>query len=453
MGLQSIRTKMVRMLSRCYNHLMRLFSAVFLLTLVCFPGITLAQASATSSGGLKDPQKAALQAQLDAINTQIKQNQAGLTQLQTQRTSLERDVDILDSKIKAAQLGIKARDLTILQLKGGIHEQELGIRVLDSKVASGQQSIAQMLRETRVIDDQSLAQIALAGNLQDLMHEVDDFQTIHRALGKSFDLMKDARKDLLSRKAALEDQQSEEQELKQLQVLQQKQLKETEKQKSDLVAAAKGQESIYQKIIAGQRATAAQIEAQLFDLRDTTKSVTFGDMYVYAKQASAITNVRPAVILGILKEETNLGQNLGSGNWKLDMHPTRDQPVFIKIMQELGLDPDKQPVSKKQNYGWGGAMGPAQFIPSTWVMYKDRIAAATGQNPPNPWDPRTAVFATAILMADNGADAQTFAAERLAALRYLAGWKNATKAAYAFYGDEVMEYAAEFQAQINVLGN
>lgn len=431
---------------------MRLFSAVFFLALVCTPAITLAQASATSSGGLKDPQKAALQAQLDAINIQIKQNQAGLSQLQTQRTSLERDVDILDSKIKAAQLAIKARDLTILQLKGGIQEQELGIRVLDSKVVAGQQSVAQMLRETRVIDDQSLAQIALAGNLQDLMHEVDDFQTIHRALSESFTKIATARDDLSKRKQALEDQQSEEQELKQLQVLQQKQLKETEKQKSDLVAAAKGQESIYQKIIAGQRATAAQIEAQLFDLRDTTKAVTFGDMYVYAKQAAAITNVRPAVILGILKEETNLGQNLGSGNWKLDMHPTRDQPVFIKITQELGLDPNKQPVSKKQNYGWGGAMGPAQFIPSTWVMYKDRIAAATGQNPPNPWDPRTAVFATAILMADNGADAQTFAAERLAALRYLAGWKNATKAAYAFYGDEVMEYAAEFQAQINVIG-
>jgi hypothetical protein len=54
-------------------------------------------------------------------------------------------------------------------------------------------------------------------------------------------------------------------------------------------------------------------------------------------------------------------------------------------------------------------------------------------------------------MSDNGADAQTPAAERLAALRYLAGWKNATKSAYAFYGDNVMEYAADFQSQIDVI--
>jgi len=96
-------------------------------------------------------------------------------------------------------------------------------------------------------------------------------------------------------------------------------------------------------------------------------------------------------------------------------------------------------------------MGPAQFIPSTWILYKDRIAAMTGNNPPNPWDPRTAIFASAILMMDNGADAQTPQAERLAALRYLAGWKNATNPSYAFYGDDVMEIAVRIQSQIDVL--
>ena len=98
-------------------------------------------------------------------------------------------------------------------------------------------------------------------------------------------------------------------------------------------------------------------------------------------------------------------------------------------------------------------MGPAQFIPSTWVQYADRIGAMVGQTPPNPWDPRTATFATSLLMSDNGADKQTRAAERLAALRYLAGWKNAGKAAYAFYGNDVMDLADKFQSQIDVLGS
>ena len=61
-------------------------------------------------------------------------------------------------------------------------------------------------------------------------------------------------------------------------------------------------------------------------------------------------------------------------------------------------------------------------------------------------------MATALLMADNGADAQTLRAERLAALRYFAGWTHANNPAYAFYGDGVMQFAARFQADINQLG-
>ncbi len=396
-------------------------------------------------------QKAALQAQLDQINTQIKQNQAGLGQLQTQRTSLERDVAILDAKIKDAQLAIKARDLTLRQLKGGISDKEKGISTLDSKVATGQESVAQMLRETHVIDNTSFAAIALAGSLQGLMREIDDFEVIQRALSSSFAQMAAARSDLASRKTALEDQQQEEQDLLQIQVLQQNSLKDNERQKQSLVKSAKGQESVYQKLIVTQQKTAAQIEAELFSLRDT-KSVSFGDMYTFAKEAGAALGVRPAFVLGILAEESNLGQNVGSGSWRVDMNPTRDAPVFAEICATLGLNPDSQPVSKKPWYGWGGAMGPAQFIPSTWKQYADRISRITNQNPPNPWDARTAAFASALLLADNGADKQNPAAERLAALRYLAGWKNAGKAAYAFYGDDVMELAAKFQSQIQVIG-
>ncbi|MEY4747680.1 MAG: hypothetical protein RLZZ416_729 [Candidatus Parcubacteria bacterium] len=402
-------------------------------------------------------QRAQLQAQLDAINQEIKSNQTTLTQLQLQRSSYERDVAILDSKIQAAQLAIKARNLTIQGLKADIAAKQKGIGTLDTKVAAGQASLAQILRETRALDDLSIAELALGGSLSDLFQEIDDFQTIQRSLGDAFTEMAAVRSDLSARKKALEDQQQEEQDLLQIQVLQQNALKATQKQKQDLVNTVKGQESRYQQIISGKQQTAAQIQAALFALAGGSRQVSFGDIYTYAKEASAKTGVRPALILGILSEESNLGQNVGTGNWRTDMHPTRDKPAFQQITAELGLDPDSMPVSKKPCYGnpcsgWGGAMGPAQFIPSTWQLYRDRIGNATGQNPPSPWDPRTAAFAAAILLMDNGADARTPAAERLAALRYLAGWKNASKAAYAFYGDDVMDLAAKFQSQIDILG-
>ena len=396
-------------------------------------------------------QRAALESQLAHIENEITQNQVQLVEEQKQRTSLERDVAILNSKIEAAQLGIKQRDLTIKKIQNDIGQKEAGIESLDSKVADGQQSLAQIVRKVREIDDTSLVETALAGSLPELFQDLDDFQIVERSLGESFTQMATLRSDLSARKQALEDQQQEEEDLRKLQVLQQQSLKNTEQQKQDLVTAAKGQETIYQQMIAQKQQSAAQIRAALFDLRDT-KAVSFGDIYSFAKEASLKTGVRAAVILGILAEESNLGQNVGTGSWRVDMNQTRDAPVFQQICAELGLNPDSMPVSKRPSYGWGGAMGPAQFIPSTWQLYRDRIAAATGENPPNPWNARTATFATAILMMDNGADQQTPQAERLAALRYLAGWKNATKAAYAFYGDDVMDLAAKFQSQIDILG-
>ena len=398
-------------------------------------------------------QQQALQAQLNEINKEIEQNQSQLADQQKQRTSLERDVAILDFKIQEAQLEIKQRHLTIQQLKSGIAQKQKGIENLDAQVSAGQGSLAQILRETNQIDNTSLAEIMLSGtSLTGVFQEVENFQTIQRALGNTFTVMAAQRSDLSARKQALEEQQQEEQDLLQLQVLQQNSLKTIEKQKQDLVLTAKGQEALYQQVIANKQQTAAQIKAALFALNGGNKSVSFGDIYAYAKEASALTHVRPSLILGILSEESNLGQNVGTGSWKVDMNPTRDQPIFAIICQALGLDPNSMAVSKRPSYGWGGAMGPAQFIPSTWQLYQDRIAQAANQNPPNPWDPRTATFAAAILMKDNGADSQTAYAERLAALRYLAGWKNASKSAYAFYGNDVMDLTAKFQSQIDILG-
>jgi peptidoglycan hydrolase CwlO-like protein len=394
-------------------------------------------------------QQATLQAQLNALNQQIADNQTKLAAQQQQRQSYQNEVDILDSQIKEDQLEIQQRNLTIKQIQAGIADKQAGIASLDTQVSAGQESLAQILRETRQIDDTSFVQRLLQGSFSDLFQEVGDFEQIQLALGDSFTKMAAQRTDLAARKAALQDQQQEQQNLLQVQLLQQNSLKATEQQKQDLVTAARGQESIYQQLIASQQKTAAQIESALFTLRDTS-SVSFGNMYKYAQEAAALTGVRPAFILGILSEESDLGVNVGRCTYQQAMNPKRDVPVFLQLMDQLGLDPNAQKVSCAPSYGYGGAMGPAQFIPSTWQLYQARIAKASGQNPPNPWDPRTAVFATAIYMSDLGADAQTSSAERTAALKYFAGSHWQTRA-YAFYGNDVMCLTNQVQQQIDVL--
>lgn len=399
-----------------------------------------------------EERRARLEQELAVIELDIARKRGNLSDLQRERTSLERDIAILDNKIDAARLSIKQRDLAISRIRDDIFDKQLSIRGVDERMEKSEESLAQLIRRTREIDEVSLAELALGeGTITRLLAEVDSFTQIHQALDVSYKEMTLLRDDLTVRKDALENQQGEEEELRKIQVLQKQTIERDEREKQSILKTTKGQEKEYQKLIAEKEKSAAEIRAALFQFRDTA-AIPFGRALEYAKEASVKTGVRPAVILGILAEESNLGENVGTGNWKTDMKPERDWEPFRKITAELGLDPDKMPVSKKAWYGWGGAMGPAQFIPSTWVLYKERIGRATGHVPPNPWDARTAIFATSLLMMDNGADKGTRAAERLAALRYLAGWKNATKPAYAFYGDDVMELADKFQKQIDILG-
>jgi peptidoglycan hydrolase CwlO-like protein len=396
-------------------------------------------------------QRAALQAQLDQIEKDIASNQGTLTGLQKEGTSLERDIAILDNKIQTAQLQIKQSDLTLKQLASGIAQKQADIKSVDGNVAQGQDSLAQILRKTREIDDTSLATVLLSsGSLTDVFNEVDTFETLQRSLSDSFAQMAALRSDLSAREQALQEQQDEAQKVRGIQVLAKQAVQNDQKEKQQLLDATKGQEAVYQQLIANKQQQAAVIRTALFGLVESG-AIPFGTAYEYAKEASAGTGVRPALILAILTEETNLGQNIGSCTYQQAMNPTRDIPVFLQLMQQLGLDPTQMKVSCKPSYGWGGAMGPAQFIPSTWVLYKDRIAKVTGKNPPNPYDARTAVFASALLMADNGADAGTRSAERLAALRYFAGWANAGKRAYSFYGDDVMSIADKIQSNIDIL--
>jgi membrane-bound lytic murein transglycosylase B len=111
-------------------------------------------------------------------------------------------------------------------------------------------------------------------------------------------------------------------------------------------------------------------------------------------------------------------------------------------------------------------MGPLQFIPSTWAVYggivnngsgwvydksRDAIRSLTGGTAAsNPFNKQDAFMASALLLRDNGATG-SYASDRLAALRYYAGWGGATRAENQFYGDQVMERKARLEGEIKTL--
>jgi peptidoglycan hydrolase CwlO-like protein len=425
-----------------------------------------------------------LQSQLDDLERQIAEQQSLLNTAQSQHQTLQTQIDALNAEIKRTQLQIQAIDLTIKQLNGDIGVRNQTLAQLSAQLEAEKESLAQILRQTQMIDGYSVVNIALGSqNVSSFFSDLDAFASIKSSLADSFDQIQQTSSSTESEKEALQSRLAEQEQLRTVAQLAKQAVVAQQNEKQKLLTQTKGIEANYQKMLATSQKTAAQIRSELFNLRDTA-AIPFGTALTYALAAERATGTRAAVTLAVLKQETNLGENLGTGTWRIDMAPNRDQPVFKYITQTLGLDPDQMPVSKKPWYGWGGAMGPGQFIPSTWVCFggfvntqsntcnppsgaglsfwqgpwqytpgKDRVRTLLGASAPsNPWLPQVAIMATAMLMADNGAGAQTYAAERLAALRYFAGWTHANNPAYAFYGDGVMGFAAQFQADITQLG-
>ncbi len=392
-----------------------------------------------------------LNKELERIETEIRAQSKLLVNKRQERVSIERDVGILDAEIRRAQLSIRAREIEIQNLSNQIGTKEGTLNKLDSKLDREKESLAQLLRKTNSIDDFSLVEVVLSNKrLSDFFEDLDTFDVLKSELQQSFVSIAVTKNDTQAEKYSLEGKRTSEVSLRNLQNLEKRKIEDSKGEKRRILRIAKGQEQAYQGIIAAKEKTAAEIRAELFALRGSS-AIPFEKALEFANVASKETGVRPALILGVIAQESRLGEFIGTGNWRVDMKNPRDTVPFLEITKRLGLDPDKMPVSAKPSYGWGGAMGPAQFIPSTWVLYEDRIAKLSKQNPPNPWDARTAFFASGLLLSDNGADRGTRASERLAALRYFAGWRNASKPAYAFYGDGVIELADKYQRQIDIL--
>jgi peptidoglycan hydrolase CwlO-like protein len=412
-----------------------------------------------------------LQAQLDQIEAQISEQQQVLNSAQTQHQTLQNQINEFDAQIKKTQLQIQAINLTIQQLNSGISTDNQTLATLSDQLQNEQESLAEIMRETQILDDYSVVDVALSSkDVSSFFTDLDAFVSIKSSLSDSFDQIHQTSSSTETEKEALEAKLEEEQQLADEAKLAKQQVQEQENEKQQLLTQTKGVEANYQKLIAANQQTAAQIRTELFALAGGGGQIPLPTAIQLAKQAGAATGVRPAFILGILKQETDLGANVGQclltnspnkGDGKSKntgalvrgvMKPTRDVDPFIELTSELGVDPYSMPVSCPPGYGYGGAMGPAQFIASTWVLYKDRVAKLAGHpdTTGNPWNNLDAFTAVALYMADLGASAQTYTAERTAALKYFAG-NNWSKSAYAFYGDDVMQFASDFQQQINIL--
>ena len=418
--------------------------------------------------------RAELELELSNLEEQIKSLGKTISATQQQGSSLKKDISLLTQKITQSKLKIQAHLRAINMLSQNITEKNKTIGALDAKTEREKTSLSQIMRKTMYLEHYSLLQFGLQSkSLSSFFEDIDSFSVVNKALQKSFADISATKSELETVKSELLVAKDKETEKKLAQELEKKKVESNQKEKNTLLVITKNQESEYKKVLTAREKDAAATRAKLFELRDTG-SISFGKAYDLAVLASNGTGVRPALIMAILMQESSLGIDVGacylrdmstgtgvsikSGVQRpRTMNPTRDVPVFTLILSSIGRPMEKTPVScwipmysGGNQVGWGGAMGPSQFIPSTWQIFENRIKKITASNIADPWNPRDAITATALYLSDLGAVTGNESSERNAACKYYSG-RSCASGPGSSYGNSVMRKIVNVQRDIDTL--
>ena len=451
------------------------FALIFIIGFLSVFNYNYSSAQSTCTDQIAGKSRSQLEAELEACNKEIAEWTETLNKTKQDSASFSRDIAALSAKINAAKANIKGKNIAISNLTKDIASKQKEISILDSRILKGREAIADILRKTNDINSYSLVEAILSENdLSEFFIDIETYASAEKALTVLFNELRNVRSLTETEKAALNKKKEAEAAAKAALESAKKEVEVSQSEKKTLLAINKTKEKTYAQVLADKQAKAAQIKAVLFPLRDSV-AIPFGTALQYAETANTKTRVRPAFVLAILQQESNLGANVGSciitnlstgetkgvntGTiFKNGIHPSRDLPLLQTILSSLGRDPLNTRVSCPISgvVGYGGAMGPAQFIPSTWNLLKNKISNATSKNTPDPWEPSDAITASSVFLGDLGASSQDWTNERTAACRYYSGktcYTNGKANVGLSYGNRVMERAAIIQRDIDFLQN
>ncbi len=407
-------------------------------------------------------------------NTQLEQQIGKTTQeKKTQATQIAN----LQNKIKSLTNQITQSNLIIKDLGLQISNTQSSINKTDIQINGLREDLGGLLQLRYEEDQRSMLEVFLAEKtLSDFFGNLVILETLSERVNNLLGDIENLKVDLESQKFNMD---SEKKELENVVVMQTLQKNDNAKKKQEMDYVLKLTEKEYQKYLEEQKDTqdkVTKIGTLLFELLEVPEGgITIENAIAIAKEVGKLTGIRPAFSLGILWQETRIGKVMGgcflkdpstgdgtyikSGNKApRTMKPGRDTPVFVALVGQLNkanllkTDAYHTPVSccmilKDGSYfGWGGAMGPAQFIPSTWALYEDLITQKSGRALANPWNIRDAFLANALYLKDLGAKDGDYSREIRAALKYFGcttAWCETN------YGRPVMTVASCFQEYID----
>lgn len=417
--------------------------------------------------------KVELEQKIDELEKEADVLDANLRQAKSETASLAAEVATINAEVERRELAIRRINAAIRKADLEIAERTRRIQDLSVKIDKTKETLAASLFILYTYDQENILTVLLKNNsISQFFSALNGLQSIQVRIQKVLAESRDDRDFLERQKEELQEFQEEQGELKSLQEVERNLLARKKREKDALLRLTKGKEALFQQILSVKQRNLSALKTQLFYLEQT--GITAERAMQIADRAAKNAGIRTAFLLALLEVETgkrfkdgviSVGSNIGSGNWRDDLYECyrrlgryyggsnikkyytraeREKEAFFKITSGLGLDPDQMKVSKEPPYiGCGGAMGPAQFLPSTWLLFEKKVAKITGHNPPNPWDHEDAFTASAVFLADAGARLQTPEGEMRAAKTYISGRPSCGSTICNVYSRQILSLAED----------
>ncbi len=431
----------------------RALGAGFLaIALIALPGAAVAQEEVPVE--IKTVDEAVEKLTENQKKIQAKQEEiAALTQkieeLRGQRDSTATQADLiaaqltrLTQQLQKAELELEKTQLNLRQVDAESKNTAKTIEEFEQQVIDKRQQLRALFRSLYEKEQESFLEMLLRSrSISDVLAERNAYEEVQQQTFSLVKQLQDQVTELEKEQVQLEEQRRELGQLSALLASQQAEVAENRAEQKQFLAAKRSEQLEYENLLAEAKQARQEIEQHVFTLKGSNIQLSLTTATDMAKLAGKLTGVRPALLLGVLKVESNLGNNIGGGKFPDDMQP-QSREAFLRITSKLKLDPYTAPISARpRSYqGWGGAMGPAQIMPQTWETIEARVRSLMGKPLPSPYELTDAFVANAILLADKGA--ANPAQEYEAVNRYLAGpnWQR-----FTWYGDRVLAVAKEYE--------
>ena len=437
---------------------LKIIFSVTLVSVLVIPGLFVSAVPSPSE------ERQALEEELKKLEEQIANYDKAIAATAQEKKTLENTITSLKNQIIKLDLQISQSNIIIKDLGLQIEDTETSIDKTALKIEESKTRLAVILQEIYEEDQRPLIEILISEGISDFFDNLVALEALNAKNQELLINIKALKTYLEEQKQSLDEEKSGLEKQVAIQTLQRQ---ENTSAKAEQDSLLKLTEAEYQKQLTEKSSAEKQAQAirsRIFELIGVPEAPTFEEAYNIAKIVSGQTGVRPALLLAVLTQESNIGKNVGQcfltnlstgegirattkARETKVMNPTRDVTPFVQITQDLGRDIYNTTVScplKNSSgapVGYGGAMGPSQFIPSTWVLYKDKISNMTGKAP-DPWNIKDAFLATGVYLKDLGVANSEFKA----VMRYFSGgsWSKWEE----FYGNSVLAIAKQYEQDI-----